>query len=115
LSFSIGKGLDNLYIPEVEAWHARRDIAKRVANQLDADPLELTAKWEHMDIDYFKHYINNCDIKVVGITVPVFPGIHTSHTLRLWESDTIGINPRLALSLLRDSDGDLACCLFPTE
>ena len=115
LSFSIGKGVDNIYVPEVDAWRGRREIARRVANQLDADPEWLAAKWGGMQVDHWGAHINSLDIQVVAITVPVFPGTHTSHTLRVWDSDTIGLNPRLALSLLRDSDGDLACCLFPNE
>lgn len=114
LSFTIGKGLDELYVPLEETYKARRKIAAKLANQTKYSSEILQDIWGNLTIDEFKNEINEQDLKVILFTVPVLPGIHTSHILRVWESDTIGLNPRLALSLLRDSDGDLACCLFPS-
>jgi hypothetical protein len=113
LSPTIGKAVDEVFVPS-EAFHrSRKRIARLLAPQVGAREDEMIqtvvdmTEWELMD------WVNDQDFQSLLVTVPMVPGVHTKHKLRVWENDTVGIHPRLMLSLLRDADGDLACVVIP--
>jgi hypothetical protein len=115
LSFTIGKGVDELYLPADTAYAAKDTIAKLIAKRFGVEPQTLIDQWALLDPKEFMQMVNESNIEVIGFGVPTIPGFHTLHTLRLWDYNSIGINPRVAMSYKRDTDGDLFCCVIPGD
>jgi hypothetical protein len=115
LSFTVGKGFDELFVPKHEVSESRESIARIIAKRFGTDPNVLIEEWSELTEDQLMDHINNSNIEVIGFGVPMIPGFHTLHTLRVWEHNSIGVHPRVAMSFKRDTDGDLFCCVIPQE
>lgn len=113
LSPTIGQKVEEVFVPSAPFHRSRSRIARLLAEQTGEDPEQLARTMAMMNEFELIDWINERDYEALLVTVPMVPGIHTKHTLRLWTADVIGVHPRLMLSLLRDADGDQACVVIP--
>jgi hypothetical protein len=113
LTPTIGHKVEEVFVPSQAFHRSRRRLGRLLAEQTGEDPDELVDTLAMLSEFELMHWVNDRDYEALLVTVPMVPGIHTKHTLRVWEQDVIGIHPRLMLSLLRDADGDQACVVIP--
>jgi hypothetical protein len=112
---TVGDDINTLRAPLDELYRHRRDVAHQIAWQLDRDPQRLSQLFVAMGPDTFAEWFERNDVCVVLQFFPHFPGINVKLNLRLWDTQVIGVKPRLAWSLMRDFDGDTCGFHFPTR